>query len=91
MCLPCSKEEEGVMCLPSSKEEEGVMCLPRSKEEGGVICLPSSKEEGGSGNWVVLVLKRREGLVTRWSILSDAACNVTKQQVICKLTLSVVD
>ena len=41
--------------------------------------------------YVFLVLKRREGLVTRWSVLSDAACNVTKQQVICKLTLSVVD
>ena len=41
--------------------------------------------------YVFLVLKRREGLVTRWSVLSDAACNVTRQQVICKLTLSVVD
>ena len=47
------------MCLPRSKEEGGVICLPRSKEEGGVICLPRSKEEGGSGNWVVLILKRR--------------------------------
>ena len=41
--------------------------------------------------YVFLVLKRRAGLVTRWSLLSDAACNVTRQQVICKLTLSVVD